>query len=293
MSAPLVPLPALAEAALARVRSLETLEAAYAAWLELRLAHGAQRLRWREEAQRLEEQGAFLVGAVRAAAPAPGAQAEALTRLDTFAREAEAKLQQARARLMGEQQAAEEVHRAADAELRAALLARAERYLAQAPPRLHLMPRRVGGGRSVLHLARVTDDAAVLLLRLFTGALPTRYGFLHDEATEQAGLEPAPLYAEEGVGEEETRPDAAALEARLRRGAPFLPVRGFLPLFVSRVDGSEALFRFRQRGPVLEAEVADDGAFRAVLTREEAERCTGRLLRLQLEGRLALEVEVG
>jgi hypothetical protein len=133
----------------------------------------------------------------------------------------------------------------------------------------------------------------VLLLRLLTGALPTRYGFLRDDSTEDARLAPAALYPEEGVGEDALRPDAPALEARLRAGGAFLPVRGFLPLWVAGPDGEERLHRLLQRGPVLEMEVADGAGFRSLLTREEAERCTGRLLRLQLEGRLHLEVELG
>jgi len=282
-----------AETPLARARSLETLEAAYAAWLELRLAQGSARLRWREESLRLEEQGAFLVGAVRAAVGPGPAGPGALAQLDGYVDEAAGRLRAARERLAAEQQEAEAAHERACAELRETLRTRAARYLLQAPPRLRLLPQRVGGGRSVLHLERVGDDDAVLLLRLFTGALPSRYGFLRDECTEDAALPPAPLYAEEGVAAHEVRPDAAALAGRLRAGPEFLPVRGCLPLLVSGPGGVEVLMRFQQRGPVLEAEIAEGAGFRAVLTREEAEHCTGRLLRLQLEGRLRLEVEVG
>ena len=282
-----------AETPLARARSLETLEAAYADWLELRLAQGSARLRWREESLRLEEQGAFLVGAMRAAVGPGSAGPGALAQLDGYVDEAAGRLRAARERLAAEQQEAEAAYERACAELRETLRTRAARYLLQAPPRLRLLPQRVGGGRSVLHLERVGDDDAVLLLRLFTGALPSRYGFLRDDSTEDAALPPPVLYPDEGVREDALRPDAAALAARLREAAEFLPLRGCLPLRVPGPGGSERLFRFLQRGPVLEAEVADGPGFRSLLTRDEAERCTGQLLRLQLQGRLHLEVEVG
>jgi hypothetical protein len=48
-----------------------------------------------------------------------------------------------------------------------------------------------------------------------------------------------------------------------------------------------------QRGPVMEVELADGAAFRNILSREEAERFAGHLLRLKLEGKLELEIEAG
>jgi hypothetical protein len=287
--------------ALARVRSLETLESAYDAWLELRLAHGAARLRLREEQERLEQQGSFLVGAVRAAgleaAPAEPEASEGAALVSTrdamqdFLRQAEEKLARAREALVREASATEAHYQAAFEEIRATLQDRVRRYLAAAPPRLRLLLRKVGATRGILHVERVGGDAPVLLLHLFTGRIPSRHGFLFDDSTEDVRLPPAPLYAEEGVASGEVRAGATALAERVRAPGEVLPVKGFLPVFVRRPEGGEDFFRLLQRGPVMEVEVAEGEGFRGILTREESERFAGHLLRLKLAGRLELEVE--
>jgi hypothetical protein len=53
------------------------------------------------------------------------------------------------------------------------------------------------------------------------------------------------------------------------------------------------LHRLRQRGAVIEVEVADGDAFRNVLTATEAERLAGALLRLKIDGRIQLELKGG
>jgi hypothetical protein len=291
-------LPVAGEGALERARSLETLEAAYDAWLELRLAHGAARLRFQSERERLGQQGSFLVGAVRAAGlESPGPEAEALVPVQggarDFLREAEEKLARAREVLDREEAASEAHFQEAFAELRATLKARVQRYQRTAPPRLKLLLRKVGATRVILHVERVRGDEAVLLLDLFVGRLPSRYGFLFDDATEDVRLPPAPLYAEEGVAEGAIRPDAQGLAERVRAPGEVLPAKGFLPVFVPRPGGGEDFFRLLQRGPVMEVEVAEGQGFRNILSREESERFAGYLLRLKLQGKLELEVEAG
>ncbi len=282
--------------ALARVRSVETLEVGYDAWLELRLAHGAARLRFQEERERLEQQGSFLVGAVRAASQERAAS-EALVSgqgpMRDFLRQAEEKLVRAREALAKDEAESEARYQAAFVEIRSTLLDRVRRHLAAAPPRLRLLLRKVGATRAILHLERVEGDEPVLLLFLFAGRLASRHGFLFDDSTEDVSLPPAPLYAEEGVAPGEVRPEAPALLARVRAPGEVLPVKGLLPVFVPRPEGGEDFFRLLQRGPVLEVEVAEGPGFRNVLTREESERFAGHLLRLKLEGRLELEVEAG
>ncbi|NVJ03009.1 hypothetical protein HV824_33535, partial [Myxococcus sp. AM009] len=81
--------------------------------------------------------------------------------------------------------------------------------------------------------------------------------------------------------------------ARVRGAGEVAPLKGFLPLFVPRPSGGEDFFRLLQRGVVLEVEVSDGTAFRNVLSREESERFAGHLLRLKLEGRIGLDIEVG
>ncbi|WPB80828.1 hypothetical protein KYC5002_17035 [Archangium violaceum] len=289
---------------LARVRGMETLEPAYEAWLELRLAYGAARSRFQGERERLDQQGSFLVGAVRAASqeraasaePAPAAES-ALTSADApmrdFLRQAEEKLTRAREALAEEEAESEARFQAAFEEIRSTVKDRVRRYLAGSPPRLRLLLRKVGATRAILHVERVGGDAPVLLMYLFSGRIPSRHGFLFDDSTEDVALPPAPLYPEEGVVPEEVRPEAPALVARVRAPGEVLPVKGFLPVFVPRPEGGEDFFRLLQRGPVMEVEVSEGPGFRGVLTREESERFAGHLLRLKLEGRLELEVEAG
>ena len=289
--------------ALARLRGVETLETAYEAWLELRVAHGAARLRVQEERERLEQQGSFLVGAVRAAgqeraasrepAPAESALVSADASMREFLRQAEEKLSRAREALAREEAESEAHFQAAFEELRTTVRDRVVRYLAAAPPALRLLLRKVGATRAILHVERVSGDAPVLLMYLFTGRLPSRHGFLFDDSTEEVSLPPAPLYAEEGVAAGEVRPEAPALIARVRAPGQVLPVKGFLPVFVPRPEGGEDFFRLLQRGPVMEVEVAEGAAFRNLLSREEAERFAGHLLRLKLEGRIELDIRAG
>ncbi|WP_308809639.1 hypothetical protein [Archangium lansingense] len=290
--------------ALARVRGLETLEPAYDAWLELRRAYAASHARFQEERERLEQQGSFLVGAVRAASqeraasaePAPAAE-PALAPVDApmrdFLRQAEEKLTRARETLAKDEAESEARYQAAFEEIRSTLRDRVRRYLAGSPPRLRLLLRKVGATRAILHLERVSGDAPVLLLYLFAGRIPSRHGFLFDDSTEDVSLSPAPFYPEEGVVPGEVRPEAPALVARVLAPGEVLPVKGFLPVFVPRPEGGEDFFRLLQRGPVMEVEVAEGPGFRGVLTREESERFAGHLLRLKLEGKLELEVEAG
>lgn len=295
---------AVTRGALARVRGLETLEPAYDAWLEVRRAYGAARARFQEERERLEQQGSFLVGAVRAASQERAASGEpvaaaepALTSVDApmrdFLRQAEEKLARAREVLAKDEAESEARYQAAFEEIRATVKDRVRRYLAGSPPRLRLLLRKVGATRAILHVERVGGDAPVLLLYLFTGRIPTRHGFLFDDSTEDVALPPAPLYPEEGVAPGEVRPEASVLVARVRVPGEVLPVKGFLPVFVPRPEGGDDFFRLLQRGPVMEVEVAEGPGFRGVLTREESERFAGHLLRLKLEGRLELEVEAG
>jgi hypothetical protein len=286
------------DAALARLRTLETLESGYEAWLELKLEHAAARAHFHEERERLEQQGSFLLGAVRAAGLAPPAGTEpglvpAAPSPGDFLRDAEAKLSTARAALAEREAALETRYAEAFAELRATLAERARRYLAASRPRLTLLLRRVGAERSILHVERVSGDTPVLLCVLLTGRIPSRYGFLLDDSTEDVALPPAPLYPEEGVAPGEVRPDAPGLEARMRGAGEVLPLKGFLPVFVPRPGGGEDFFRLLQRGAVLEVEVAEGAAFRSVLSRAEAERFAGHLLRLKLEGRIELDLEAG
>jgi hypothetical protein len=279
-----------------RLRSLETLETAYEVWLELKQEHHAARLRFKEERERLDQQGSFLVGAVRAAGvePRPGSEPGILPAgAESFLRGAEARLSQAREELARKEADAEAFYQQGFDEIRNTLTDRVRRYLAASRPRLKLLLRKVGATRSILHVARVGSDEGLLLCFLFTGRIPSRYGFLFDDSTEDVSLPPAPLYPDEGVDPQGIRPDATALAARIGAPGGVLPLKGFLPVFVPRPEGGEDFFRLLQRGPVMEVEVADGAAFRNILSREESERFAGHLLRLKLEEKIELEIEAG
>ncbi|MBJ6765720.1 hypothetical protein JGU66_33615 [Myxococcaceae bacterium JPH2] len=285
--------------ALARLRGLETLEAAYEAWSDLRRHQAAARQRFREERERLSHQGDFLLGAVRAAGlmvpegAAPALVPSATSDAQGFMRDAEARLGKTRDALAEREADSEARYSEAMKEIRATLLDRVQRYVTVSRPGLTLVLRRVGAERAILHVSRVAADASVLLCYQLTGRLPTRYGFLADDSTEDVALAPAPLYPDEDVPADAVRPGARALVERMRAPGVALPLKGFLPVFVPRADGGEDFFRLLQRGPVLEVELADGDAFRHVLARDEAERFAGHLLRLKLEGRIGLDIEAG
>lgn len=286
------------ESALARVSRMETLEEAYEAWLELKLEHAAVLARYAEERTRLEREGSFLLGAVRAAGHA-GANASDSTALATtdalqgFVKEAEARLSRAREAL--EAEAASELARFDDAfaALKAELRARIERYAGKVKLSLRLLLRPIGQTRTILHVERISADEAALLLFVLSGAIATRYGFLVDDSTDDVNLPPQPLYPDEGLNASDTRPDANVLRALVERPNAVLPLKGFIPVFVPRTDGGVDFFRMLQRGPVLEVELQEGAQFRNVLSREEGERFAGHLLRKKLEGKLDLELQAG
>lgn len=289
---------------LVEARALETLEAAYDEWRTLQLEHAAAYAEWARERKRLEEEGAFVLGAVRAAqASVQGGEGPLLpggaglaTRpegsLQEVAAQAQRKLEEARSALSRREAEQAEAFAARLAEVRRRVRERVSRYAAAFRPRLELWVRPLAGGRRILHLRRVSGDEAVVLLHLFSGAIPSRYGFLFDDSLDEPGL-PAPLlYPDEGVQPSELRPGATALRERVKAGAEVLPIRGFLPVLVARPDGGEDLFRLLQRGPVMEAELADGESFRSLLEPAEAERLAGYLLGLKLAERIELSVTV-
>jgi hypothetical protein len=274
---------------LARARSVETLEAAYGALAELRAAHLAYRLGVTRERKKLDDQGAFLLGSIRAAAQPAGA-GEALVKPDALANliaEAESQLAEKRTALDRRTQADEARQLGGIDAVKAELLARVERLCAQVKPSLELKVHPAGASRRVLHLDRLTGDAAVQLCFLLCGKLPSRYDFFDDDSTDDVRLPPAPLYPDEGIAPEAVRPSAQELAERLRAAASMVPVKGFVPAFLE--DGT--FLRFLRRGPVVEIEVATGEGFASVLDNALAERIAGMLLRLKISGRIALTID--
>ncbi len=291
-----------AQSALLRLHAAETIEQAYDAWAELRVEHAAFLVHCGEERRRLEEQGGFLLGAVRAAAEggasaptweaADGADVLAKAGADplaAFLTDAEEKLA-ARRQALETELARERAHYdEAFLQIRAAAKARIALVAQKVRPTLRLILRPLSGGKTILHAERPEPDEAVLLLHaLSAGRAPTRYGYLFDDATDDLTREPPPLYPDEGVGPEGLRPDARGLREVCEREGDFLPVKGFIPVWVG-----DAFYRLLQRGPVLEVELQDGATFRNVLAREEGERLAGHLLRLKLQGVLEVELTAG
>jgi len=281
--------------AVSLARSVESLETAYDAWLELRSAHAQLRARFAQERTRLEDQGQLLLGALRAAQPPAGTGDELVRPGDAAAYqvELEAKLAAARAALEAQIAEADASLRGALDELQATVRARVEHRAKLVKPRLRLMLRTLPGERRILHAQRPGGDEAVVLLFVLSGRVPSRYGYLFDDSTDDVQRAPPTLYADEGVTADATRPGVPELRAILERAPAVWPVKATLPMALPPVGGATTLVRWLSRGPVIEAEIEDGATFRNVLSRTEAERITGALLALKLEGRLELELVAG
>lgn len=269
---------ALGSQALVRARSVETIEALYTAWAELNAAWKSAKKKWKDEQQRLEEQGALLLGAMRAA----GLSAPSGDGLVIAATDAEAKLERVRAEFAAQVEEADRRFATELGLLRAELIERVRRHAGATRPAFRLAVRVVGDKR-ILHAHRLSDDDAVIALYAITGRVPSRYGYLSDDSLDDVRDAPASLYPDEGV--DEVRPTASAMRSVLEARDTMWPVKGQLPL----LQGARFV-RWVARGAVLEAELADGDAWRNVLTREEAEQLTGLLLGLKLAGKLEFEL---
>lgn len=277
---PLTPPPS-AGGALSRAQDIES---AYDAWQELREHHRAALARLNDERRKLTDQGDFVVGAVRAARGEGDAGKLAVpNELDAFLGDASKKLEEAKRELDAAAEASAKKWEAAFAEVRAEVRSRVDRTLAHVKPKVRLRLRTLAGDRRVLHVDRVSPDEAVLLCRVFSGRLPSRYGFLFDDTTDDLSAAPPTLYAEEGNSE--IRPEAHVVAALFDAPGEVLPLKAMLVL-----KAGGALVRLVERGPVMEAEIADGAGFRNLLTRDEAERIAGHLLKLKLEGVINLEL---
>ena len=273
--------------ALQRARSVETLEVAYDAWAELQDAHRTARKRWEEERKRLAEQGALLLGAVKAAGASANTSEAGLAKtnaLDGFLVEAKAKLATTQNRLEERARSADAAFKAELDKVRQELCVRVARQADAVRPVFKLALRVLSGERRILHAHRLGADESVIALYALTARIPSRYDFLFVDSTDDALMAPPVLYADEGVTD--VRPLPSALAAMLMARAEVWPVKGVLPMQLP--DGS--WLRWISRGAVLEAEVQEGDGFRNLLTPDEAERVTGLLLSHKLAGRLELEL---
>ncbi len=287
-----------AKHALARVRRIETIQGAYDAWLELRLEHSGTVSSLAAERKQLEQQGEFLVGAVRAARDLGKAptleEAVALARtesgVDAYLLETAGRLEGAKIQLEARSRAVEDAFGTAFAEIREELRCRIRRTLSHVKPTLRLMIRALGPQSRILHVARLRPDEAVLLAWVLLEKLPSRYEFLFDDSTDDASLPTPTLYAEEGVSSRFIRPTIDQVRSLIRSNQEVLPIKSVVPFFLPCTDGSSQLVRLVERGPVMEVEIGDTEAFRNILSRDEAERVAGYFLRLKLEQRVEIDL---
>ncbi|MBM4783711.1 MAG: hypothetical protein GQE15_39080 [Archangiaceae bacterium] len=265
----------------------ETIEAAYDAWDELRAELRTVKASFASERERLEQQGALLLGAVQTVLPAAGGEGLAKrSELNALAAEAKRGLKAAQDDLEARAKQAEAALNEAVAHVVSELRARVARQAELAKPSLELMVRVLPNDQRILHLRRPSPDAAVTLLFVTSGRVPTRYGALFDDSTEEATLAPPVLYADEGV--RDVRLKAPELQKLLEERPTLWPIKGMLPMLTPF-----GFLRWLERGPVMEAELADGDGFRNLLTKTEAEQITGALLALKLEGRIELELVRG
>lgn len=282
--------PPAAGVLLERVGRVDGIEAAYEVWQELREHHRAALARLADERRKLDQQGEFILGTVRAArdsasGPSNGsALAVKGNGLDEYLHQASRQLEQAKKELEAAAEASAAKWEESFAAVRAEVRARVQRQLQLVKPKVRLRLRALAGDQRILHVDRPSADEAVLLCYLFTGKLPSRYGYLFDDSTDDLRETPPTLYAEEGVLPAHVRPDPHALEQLLDAKSEVIPLKGMLPLRLPM------MLRLLERGPVMEAELADGTGFRNLLAREEAERIAGHLLKMKLEGWLQLEL---
>ncbi len=286
------------ESAASLARSMETLEAAYATWDELRAGLAAELALLGDEKEQLEAQGSLMLGAVKVAGGlAGGAEPGLATQspLSRFAADAAERLERSRAMLSAREAAARERFARAQDEVLALVQERLTRRVDTARPPVRLAVRALADERRVLHVERPSPEDAVVIQWVLSGRVPTRFGALSDDSTDDIRLAPQHLYPEEGVAPSAVRPGAIALAEYLARTPAVWPVKGLWAAFFEHPPEGlgPRLVRWIPRGQVLEVEVADGDGFRSLLTAAEAEWVAGNLVALDLAGRLALEFTRG
>ncbi len=278
--------------ALALLHSIETLDAAYDAWAEIREAQRQSEREFANEEGRLADQGALLLGALQSAGAGNGGVAALAHQPETHTMfvEAERALKQSQAALKAEHQAVDGLFGQALAGIREETQKRVAARNALATPGLKLMVRTLPQDQRILHCERPSADLAVALQYALSGRIPTRHDFLFDDSVDDVQRDPPALYADEGVAAAQSRGAPVEVTQVLAGRGDVWPVRGAL---MYQMGEGGPWVRWRPRGPVLECELADGAAWRNVLKTSEAEQITGYLLGLKLKGLLKLELVRG
>ncbi len=284
-----VPVGDASQLALARVRRLETIDSAYAAWAQLLSERRARVAYFEAEYRRIDEQGSLILGAVRTANSVAKGLEGPESGLELFLTDSRAKLEALRSGLAATEAAERASFDQAIIEISSALHTRIEQRAKVLKPVLRVMVRAMPAGQRILHAERLsTDDSIALFFVLTGGKIPSRYGYLFDDSTDDPTAVPPWVYPDEGVID--ARPPPATLAALLGARNEVWPVKGMIPLWL---PGERRMARWLQRGAVMEAEVADGDGFRNLLSTDEAERLLGLMLSLKLAGTLELELSQG
>lgn len=284
-----------------RPTGIETLADAYARLAQVRLGHAAY---LSERTHRLARAGVHaehVTGSLKAArqflgdAPAQGESALVeLGGLDQLVASTKARMEDVDLELRSWTKERDGYFASEIDDVEAQVVDRVEAYLEHYHPSVRVEVSRIGGDRSVIHIARPEEDDAVLLCAILAGRPPTRPDFLADDAVEevdgpvylavrQPGVDPVAVHA--GGAESE---DALAL----RDDLTLLPIRAHLPVRLPTLQWPR--LRLRARGPVLELQVRPEGEeYTHLVSTDHAELFTGYLVSLQVRGALEMEVELG
>jgi hypothetical protein len=275
----------------------ESLQALFSAWLELRQQHAASLAALNKERDQLESRAQLVLKAVEAARGLPEVAVEPKTRakksrlpavrdpLAEFQAQAEAELALARKQLERRFEAQAHEWEKLDARVRKALLARADQHLSIHKPQVKLTVHPVGK-QSLLEVAAFGEEDAVLLARLLSGKLPTRWGFFADDAVEDLARGPSHFYPDEGRAELWPA-DADAEDAILFSNGDFVPLRMQIPFAIP--ERAFPRFKLVHHGLIAQVETRREGEpYSHLVRREDGELLAGYLLRLRIAGKLEL-----
>lgn len=292
------PLVGEAQEALVRARAATLIEDLYDARGRLLKAREALAAERERERARLLSQAEIFLRSVTSAreqgarVPAPGEDAAGLRKegadpYAAFLDKAKAELARARDGLDARGVQEEAFFAAEIARVSDELAGRVRALLDRHAPRVAFSIQPVGSAHAVAWMERPSPDDAVLITFLLSGHLPTRYGALFDDAIDALDLAPATFFAEEGFAARPATLDEADALC-LSEGRLFVPFKAMIPFRLPDLDFPR--LRFVNQGPLLQLvarEVGEDYA--PLMPIATAEAVAGRLIRLQVEGAIALE----
>ena len=283
-----------AEEALLRLKAATLLEDLYDARLRLREAFEALQKEMGAERERLEQQAQIFIRSVESArrlGMAPGSAGELAVPPESdpyagFLSAARGRLDAAEEALSARGAAAADVFRHSMEEAEARIREQVRGLLASHAPRVALTLQPVGRDKAVAWIDRPSSDDAVLLCALLNGCLPTRYGALFDDDVDDPSLEPPTFFAEDGFPARPGLDEGDVLS--VGEADAFIPFKAHIPF---RLPGQDfPRFRLLNQGPVIQLVARERGqAYAPLMDLGTAEAACGLFIRLQVEGKIALD----